>query len=74
MFFSKQMRGFKSHIEQGYFCKLFNTWFYKSGGSPKNKEMVHTPMDGSPNINCMVNKHLGSSPKLKVYIFTLVLC
>ena len=43
-----------------------NAWIYTPVGSPKNKEIVYTPMGGSPTINVMVYTHFRVSTKLKV--------
>ena len=43
-----------------------NSCVYIPGGSPKNKELVYTPMSGSPNINDIFNTHLVGLYKLKV--------
>ena len=43
-----------------------SAWNYAPDGSPKiKKDMVYTPMRGSPKTRVMVYPQFGGSPKLK---------
>ena len=42
-----------------------SAWVYAPGDSPKTKkDMVYTPMIGSPTISVIVYAHFGLAPKL----------